>query len=145
MRTLGRFLRLAARDRRLVRGAVLAVAATRLGLWLLPFTAVRRLIPTLARPAASERRVAPAPVARIAWAVATAGRRVPGGANCLVQAIAAHVLLAREGYRSRLHIGVARDTAGGLAAHAWLERHGALVLGGPVAARFTPLALFGDD
>ena len=71
--------------------------------------------------------------------MAAAGRRIPGGSNCLVQALAAAVLLGRHGYSSRLRLGVARAPDGRLEAHAWVERDGKLLLGGPRVERYAPL------
>src|SRR5438270_252192 len=74
--------------------AVLPVVASRLGLRLCSYRVVPRLAARPARPTARLR----APAAVIALAVAAAGRRVPGGRNCLAQALAAHVLLGRHGH-----------------------------------------------
>jgi Transglutaminase-like superfamily len=77
----------------------------------------------------------------IAWAVTATSRFVPR-ATCLVRALAAQRLLARNGSTSRLHIGVA--AAGGLRlrsieAHAWLECEGEVIAGSTDAGRFTSL------
>lgn len=78
---------------------------------------------------------------RIAWAVQAASRYVPDAA-CLVQALAAQVLLARNGYQSDLRIGVALEQ-GVLQAHAWVESQGKVLIGGgPVLDHLTPLATF---
>jgi hypothetical protein len=77
----------------------------------------------------------------IAWAVRVASSYVPK-ATCLVQALAAEWILARCGYASRLHIGVARaEPSGGrgLDAHAWLECGGRVLLGGAGADRYQDL------
>ena len=66
---------------------------------------------------------------RIGWAVRQSARIVPK-ANCLTQALAAQYLLARSGYRSQLRLGVAKDNAGRLLAHAWLLSDGKVVVGG---------------
>src|SRR5207244_8955670 len=109
---------------------------------LCPYRVVRRLAARLARPTARPR----APTAVIASAVAAAGRRVPGGRNCLAQALAAHVLLGRHGHASRLRLGVARGAAGEFAAHAWVEIDDAVLVGATGRERFTPLpALDGAD
>lgn len=112
----------------LLARAGLELAIVRLGLLLFPF---RWFYQRPARqPAAFQRPPFPAP--RIAAAVETAGRCVPG-ATCLVQALAGRHLLARYGYPSTLRLGVARgrekDT---LLAHAWLEWQGRVLLGGDV-------------
>jgi hypothetical protein len=60
------------------------------------------------------------------------------GASCLTQAIAGLLLLRRHGYAARFCVGVARGAAGDVCAHAWLEREGKVVIGGP-AQIFTRL------
>src|SRR2546430_16588052 len=116
MRTLRRLLALPPDERRVLVAAVLLVVAARLSLRLCPYRVVWRLAARLARPTARPR----APAAVIALAVAAAGRRVPGGRNCLAQALPAHVLLGRHGHPTRLRLGVARGAAGGFAAPPWV-------------------------
>jgi hypothetical protein len=64
---------------------------------------------------------------RLEWAVRTAGRVVPG-ATCLTQALALSHLLSRGGHASIVQIGVTNE-GGQFAAHAWVECHGAPLLG----------------
>src|SRR2546425_4123534 len=135
MRMLRRLLALPPAEQRLLVSAAAWLIATRLGLALLPFGWLRALVARARRTRASR----PSPPDRIAWAVAAAGRRIPGGSNCLVQALAAAVLLGRHGYSSRLRLGVARAPDGRLEAHAWVERDGKLLLGGPRVERYAPL------
>ncbi|HEX4601145.1 MAG TPA: lasso peptide biosynthesis B2 protein [Gemmatimonadales bacterium] len=113
---------------------MLLIGAVRVGLALLPFHRLRHLLAWLASGAARH----PAPARRIAWAVAAAGRHLPG-ATCLIQALSAQTLLARHGHAARLRIGVARAN-GGIAAHAWLERDGQPLFGEP-AGRHPVLVL----
>jgi hypothetical protein len=68
-------------------------------------------------------------VRRVVWAVAAASRRLFSDRPCLPTALAARYLLARRGVATELRIGVTRD-ANGLDAHAWLERHGDVLIGG---------------
>ena len=110
MTRLLKLWRLTPTERRFLLGAALLVGGVRVGLSLLH-----------ARD--------PMPAERIAWAVAAAGRGIPR-ATCLVQALAAQVLLARHGHVAQLRIGVARATEG-IAAHAWLERDGEPIFGAP--------------
>jgi hypothetical protein len=56
--------------------------------------------------------------------------RILGENSCLSQALAGQLLLIRHGYESKLHIGVLKEN-GKLYAHAWLEREGMTVIGGP--------------
>jgi len=70
---------------------------------------------------------------RIARVVGIAARRTPWPTTCLRQALLLHHLLARRGITSDLRIGV-RSGADGFAAHAWVERHGAVLIGGDESA-----------
>lgn len=140
MQPVREFLRLPAAQRCLLIRAAVLVGAIRLGLWLLPFRVVRgtvrRLAPPVQGPVAGDWRAA----ARIAWAVRLVSRYVPA-ATCLTQALAVQVLLRQWGYPACLRIGVAREADGKLAAHAWVESQGRIVIGGTDAsiAQYTAL------
>ena len=77
--------------------------------------------------------------ARIVWAVRAASRYVPG-ATCLTQSLAAYLLIGRNGGAPRLHVGVMKEAAGHLKAHAWVVSDGVVVIGeGRDLARYTEL------
>lgn len=137
MAVLHSLLRLPWRERVWLLQIAALLWAVRLGLWLLPFQMVRRIISRCAQPGA---RVRGLPPARVAWAVASASIGVPA-ATCLVQALAAQLLLGRRGCATQLRIGVARGEAGRIEAHAWLEHDDTIVIGGPAqhVARYTVL------
>src|SRR5689334_12066387 len=117
IRKLRTFCRLSGAERRLALKSILVVAFVRLSLWVLPFRKLQPVCTRLGRARQGMRRGAGAQ--EIARAVRLAGRYVPR-ATCLVQALAAQILLARYGHEGQVHIGVARDAANGLRAHAWL-------------------------
>src|SRR3989475_12231716 len=121
MKRLGKFLRLAHAERVLLLEATLLLGAIGLGLRLLPFGRLRRLLDRLSRPRHGLRPQARLSAARIAWTVDRASRVVPGARSCLVQALAAQVLLARCGHEACVRIGVARPLDGSLEAHAWVR------------------------
>ena len=98
-----RFVYLSRSDRRLVLEAALLLSAARLGLWLLPFQVVSRLLDKATRP----RVAVAAPALRIAWAIGAAARYIPA-ATCLAQALAGRAMLIRHGHAAQLRIGVAR-------------------------------------
>jgi transglutaminase superfamily protein len=127
MGPLHRYLRLPRADRHLLIRAVFAVGAVRLGLMLVSFRTLRSLLAPLTRVRGTRAAVSRE---RVAWAVETASR-CPPRTTCLVQALAAQLLLAREGCPSRLHFGVSRTLEGVFRAHAWLESDGRIVIGGP--------------
>src|SRR5260370_37180528 len=105
-------------ERRLLIPSVLLVVAARAGLRLLPYATVRQLATRLARPAKCPPRL---PAERIAWAVSAAGRRVPGGRNCLAPAVVAWGLPGRLRHASLIRPGVTRTPRRQLQAHARLE------------------------
>jgi len=138
VRRLARFLALPGVERRLILAAAGLLAAVRVGLWLLPFRTVHGSVQRLARaPRPSAGRDRPPPE-RIVWAVGTAARLVPRS-TCLVRALAAQVLLARDGHASQLRLGVARGPGRGFEAHAWVEGGGRILLGGPETERYAAL------
>jgi hypothetical protein len=53
----------------------------------------------------------------------------------------AKVLLGRQGYQASLRIGVGRSETGAFEAHAWVERNGTVMIGGPksLLKRYTSL------
>jgi hypothetical protein len=113
--------------------------AIRLGLWLLPFRTLQRLLTRMTQGAYKHQAADQASIDSVVWAVTVASRYVPE-ATCLTQALAAQVLLARRGYPARLRIGVARSETGQFQAHAWVENGGRIVIGGTAnPSYFTPL------
>ena len=70
--------------------------------------------------------------------------RLARGATCLARAIAAKCLLRREGWHPSLSLGVSRDAAGDLRAHAWVISNGVTVAGGEEAAQYCPLTPSGE-
>jgi hypothetical protein len=152
MRRLHSLLRLAPADRRLLIETALLLAAIRLGLSLLSFRTVLNLLAAILRkPKLETRNPEPetfrsrstqqASSNRIVWAVDLASRHVPATRNCLIRALAANALLARQHYPARLHIGVAKGTDNKLQAHAWVESGGKVVVGGSGLEEFVPLTL----
>lgn len=143
-----KLLKLDRRDRALAIDAARILAATWIGLRTVGFKAMSARASRVAgegRRARAwcgppPRRTVGAPtIERIAWAVRAAGRFIPGGTNCLVRALATQSLLGRYGYRSDLRIGVRKAADGGLAAHAWLESSGAVVIGEFELEHYVPL------
>jgi hypothetical protein len=115
-------------ERRRVMKSLVLVALVRLGLWLMPFRTIQRVCAYLGRPSRS-RRGSAAGTREIVWAVRLASRYVPR-ATCLVQALAAQILLGRHGQAGQVHIGVALDAERGFRAHAWVESEGEVLIGG---------------
>jgi len=120
------YCRLSRRERRLAMKSMLLVALVRLGLWLIPFRTIQRVCAYFGRPGGSG---SAAGTREIVWAVRLASRYVPRS-TCLVQALAAQILLGRHGHAGQVHIGVALDEKLGFRAHAWVESEGEVLIGG---------------
>lgn len=75
----------------------------------------------------------------VGWSLASAGRFVTGGSNCLLQAIAAAEWLASEGVASQLKLGVKPGDGDGLAAHARLAANDKIVVGGKISHEYAEL------
>ena len=130
MRHFRRIFSLSRAEQRLLAEAVVALGVIRFGLWLLPARRVREITARVARWTATGGRRSDGAIAiRVGRAVARAGAWIPR-ASCLPQAFAAQFLLERRGYSPVLRIGMTRGAAGRPAAHAWVEHHGVVILGG---------------
>jgi len=138
MERLRKFLSLSPSERSLLFKAFTLLWGIRLGLWLLSFQTLRRLLARVTDfSKAASHPDSPSPE-RYGWAVGVASRYVPK-ATCLSQALAAQVLLERQGHASQLHIGVVQDEKKELRAHAWLWCQGKVVIGESRLERYTPL------
>lgn len=140
MKRLHSFIRLPAPQRWLLIRAALLLWATRLGLWLLPFQMLRRLLAAFTARPMQVQDTERFSKARVVWAVETAARHMPLANTCLTQALAAQVLLARRGYPALLRIGVVKGDKDNLQAHAWVESGGEVVIGGYELERYAHLA-----
>jgi len=115
-------------DRWLLAEAGLLLLVCRIGLWLLPYARLRRMVDGTSPPAPEPPRDFPE---RVSWAIGALARRLPA-MTCLVQSLAAHALLRRAGCPAELRIGVqagARNAVKPLEAHAWVECEGRIVVG----------------
>jgi len=136
MRQFHKFRRLTSSDRHLLLEAAVLLAAIRVALSLISFPSLQSLV---VRAASRLRRAStePLPPHRIAWAVAVAGRHVPGS-TCLIRALAAQALLVRRDQDAVFRIGVATGRDRALSAHAWVESSGEIIVGASAEA-YTPL------
>lgn len=140
MGRLRKFLDLSASEKRLLAETVLLLGAIKVGMKLLPFRRLRRLVDGFSEPSGKPGRSS---VEEVVWAVELAGRLMPG--TCLTRAMAGQILLGRQGYPTRLHIGVVKEADGGFLAHAWLESGEDVVIGGHELERYTPLISLGKE
>jgi len=149
MSLAAKLLRLDSRDRKLVLAATRTLAVTWVALRTAGFGSVRRKSATVAgQSPRAHTWCGPPPkwsvsrptIDRVSWAVRAASRFVPGASNCLVRALATQALLGKYGYQSELRIGVRKEADASLAAHAWLESGGAIVIGEFELDQYVPLA-----
>jgi len=121
-------LTLSREDRRLVAEAAMVTALVWVGLRTVSFGTLRRALEGCSRATTRSSR---GHVARIAWAVEAAARRIPGGRTCLVEALTAHLMLRRRGYEPELHLGVRKPRAHAqpLDGHAWVVCDNQVVVG----------------
>lgn len=118
-----------ATDRHLLALAALLLGVMRLGLWLLPFQILLRLQAAISHKTVVQSAPDRIMIERVAWAVEVGGRYVPR-TTCLTQALALQILLGRLGHPSSLCLGVTRNVAGQVEAHAWVECEERIVMGG---------------
>ena len=122
MSAVRKFWQLDRSDRRFLVKAAFWLAVYRVALWVLPWNRVASMLPSRDKsPAAG------ASIERLEWAVRTASRVIPS-ASCLTRAVTLHHLLSRAGYQSSIHLGVAKTSARGFEAHAWVEHNGITLL-----------------
>jgi hypothetical protein len=132
-------------DRWLLMQAVSGLGVARLAVLTLP---LRWIAPFLGHymqeSPATDRPAQQTMVMRVSWAVCTMSRYTPWESTCLAQAIAAKRMLQRLQIPSTLYLGVARNDAGGVEAHAWLRSGKRVVTGAPGMARFTTVGTFAE-
>jgi hypothetical protein len=142
MNSLRKFFRLPRSERWLLVKAGLLLGLIRIGLRLFPFQRLKRLLDSASKSRAANQLSSD----RIVWAVTAASRYVLGDKPCLTQALAAQVLLKRQGYLASLRIGVGRTEGKQLQAHAWVESEDRVVVGGGgELSRYTPLPAFDGE
>lgn len=112
-----------------LKSAVL-LALIRLALAVCSFRMLLQIVNRASATSSCLRRTSvPGGIERVQWAVLKASHCVPGTRHCLTRAFVAKMLFGRQGRPADLRIGVARDQAGRLVAHAWLESDGAPIFG----------------
>ncbi len=80
------------------------------------------------------------------WPIVEAARRaqryLPFECKCLVKTIAFRMMLGIRGIPSTAHLGVAKDPAGNLTAHAWLKVGSIFITGGDASAAYFEIVRF---
>ena len=133
MARLTAFLKKPLADQRLLVFAALLHVLVALAVRVLPFGLVQRALGRVAAMGPGGPWIDDD--ARVVRAVRTVASLLPG-ATCLTEALVAQCLLARQSSKTTLCFGVSRVTPAErpFAAHAWLERRGAIVIGASAIA-----------
>ena len=126
-----RFLGRPAADRRLLMEALALHVCVALLLRVVRFGTLTRWLGAGVHRAEPEGPSSDAASRRVVWAVRQVSAACPLGRTCLTEALTADALLRRAGCVATLRYGVAMDETGGdrVAAHAWLERDGDVLMG----------------
>lgn len=114
-------------ERRLLMKAIVLIAAFRVALDAFSFRHAVRLMERFANDRV--RRPDDHSPEDLARAIRLASGSMLRDRPCLPQALALHLLYRRRGIESRLRIGVKKDEAGKLQAHAWVQRDRLVVIG----------------
>jgi hypothetical protein len=131
--------RMGAGDRHLLMMTLILLATIRIGLWLMPFHTILKVLAKISQPSDRLQVTNPISVRKIAWAVNAVSPYVPG-VKCLARALATQVLMNRHSLACEFRIGVAKAEGGKLEAHAWIEYQGLVVIGNlQDLSRFMPL------
>lgn len=138
---LRRFLVMPWPEQRRTLEAATCLLVVRLALALLPLPQALRLFGAVQREAGAGRQAAHQ-AEDVGRAIARAARHVPFRAVCLQQAFAALLMLRRRGLTATVHLGLAREGARDLKAHAWSRSGEVPVTGDAHAGDFVPVAAF---
>ena len=138
MRQQHKSLSLIPKERQLLVEAFALLGAIRFGLWLLPFSVLRRRLATI-----NQTNFKPDnafTIDQIVEAVNRSNYYLPGDTNCLAKALVTQLLMLQYGHSSKLRIGVAKDEKGQFEAHAWVESQDQIVIGNLTdLERYTPM------
>ncbi|OKH32524.1 hypothetical protein NIES2101_40615 [Calothrix sp. HK-06] len=129
MKRLRNFLKMSNRARVLLLAALILLTGVRLGLLLLPFRRLIKLVTLISEGLSHEIAINKVSLGQIVWSVNVVTRYTPGGAKCLARALTTQILMSWCGYKPELRIGVARSETGIFEAHAWIEYQGQVIIG----------------
>ena len=141
MKYLRHGFKLSTSDRHLLIQSFILLSFVRIGLGILPFKTLRKLLIRISHSDLEEtsQNLTHTPN-KIIWAVNLVSRYMPG-VKCLAKALTTQVIMSQNGYLSQLKIGVVKGKKGQLEAHAWVEYQGIIVMGDlSDLERYTPLA-----
>jgi hypothetical protein len=143
LRALHKLRRRTWTERCLLVEALLWLGIMRIGVWLLSFRRITRLLgfsvgeqhsPLIASQLTTTQR--------IGWAVRATAPHAPWQSLCLAQALAAAAMLRRRDLSGTLYLGVAKDGDGKIQAHAWLRCGNDILTGGRSYQRYAIVAAY---
>ena len=142
MDTLTRFLRIPWAEKWLQINVIFTLGVIKLGLLLIPFRYLYHLAARFSRPKSVRGTPDTIPLEEIITVIHRASQRFLGANSCFPQALTGKVLLERHGYPVQIRLGVRQAEQGKLIAHAWVEKDGKVILGGPesLIETYKPLA-----
>jgi len=139
MRLIRKFMYLSRSDRHFFIKTFCLLAVITLGLHLLQFHHLLKLLTKISQRSNQRQITATVSISKILWAINTATQYIPH-AKCLARALTTQVLMTRYGHSAKLRIGVVKQQTGKLQAHAWIEHQGIVVMGNlHELSRYIPL------
>jgi hypothetical protein len=130
MDTLKRYLQLPFTKQRLLIESMLILVMVRVGLWLLPFATLNRLLQKFEQRAQGRKSANDNYQDEISWAVSRMSRILSNENVCLFVALVGQLHLNLHGFPARTRFGVQKTINDELKAHAWVECNGNVVIGG---------------
>jgi hypothetical protein len=116
-------------DRQLFIEAYLYLGLIRLGLWLLPFGSLRKVLDKIDSAHKTDKLAIFVQIEQLTTAIERSSRYSPGNVKCLARALTTEIILTKYGYFPLLKIGVTKGERGQLEAHAWVEEREKIVMG----------------
>lgn len=123
MTALTSFLKLPAKDKKLLLETLFLMIQVRLMLWILPFSRIKTSFTE--EKVTGDRDVT---VCTLSWSLKVISHYMPGS-TCLTNALTGHRLLSKHGYNGLIKIGVGKSAEGEFEAHAWLEFKDRVIIG----------------
>lgn len=128
MQQIRKFFKLQPSDQWLLIKVYFLLMTIKIGLNVLSFHDLRRLINRWTIPVSTPVDD-PFEMHKVVKAIEIGSRYTPGRSTCLVKALTGHILLTRRNIPVDLYIGVRRESKGELGAHAWVSNQGQVIIG----------------
>ena len=131
MVTLTRYFQLSISKQLLLIESVQIMILIRIGLRLLPYKTMNRLLKRFDREIGLNQKTNNNRQDDIIWAISKTGEKLYGENTCLPLALAGQLHLNLHGFPARTQLGVTKTDEGMIIAHAWVECNGEVLIGGP--------------